>query len=184
MAIRFPVQKARTFHTKIRSSSSSRIARQACSQRNSSKSSPSVWRIDSVKPRSNCRSCVVFSRNWRRSRWLLSRAPRKPIAKPDISVPKPIDSQCQSPLQLNVSVEATRRTTPIAAALTKPNIARVLPRVASANTTNKNRNHATEAGGLRIRNNASAATSAASGTLKCASFTTRWYKTTASATSR
>ena len=59
---------ARTFHTKIRSSSSSRIARQACSHPNSRINSPSAWRIDSVKPRSNCNNCVTFSRNWRRSR--------------------------------------------------------------------------------------------------------------------
>jgi hypothetical protein len=56
-----------------------------------------------------------------------------------------------------------RKTTPMAAALTKPSMARVFPRVANAKTTNKNRNQATDAGGVNIRKTASAATSAAKG---------------------
>ena len=71
-------------------------------------------------------SPVIFSRNCWRSRCSRSRAPRKPMPRPE-SVPSPMASQCHTLCQRNESLAASRRMSPAAATLTNASIARVAP---------------------------------------------------------
>ena len=59
------------------------------------------------------------------------------MPRPETTVPSPIDSQCHTLCHPTNSASTTRKMIPAVASTTSASIARVLPRVASANTTNK-----------------------------------------------
>ena len=106
---------------------------------------------------------MIFSRNCCLKRCSRSRAPRNPMPKPDTSVPIPMATQCQTLCQRNGCSTATRPIIPTVATPTSASIARGLPRVANANTVNKNRNQNAETEGVRYTKTASTTKSTGSG---------------------
>jgi hypothetical protein len=85
------------------------------------------------------------------------------MQSPETSVPDPIATQCQTLCQRNGCSTATRAMIPTVATPTSASIARGLPRVANANTVNKNRNQNAETEGVKYTKTASTTKSTGSG---------------------
>ena len=141
--------RRRTFQTKSRSSSSSRIARHACSHSKPCANSPNDCRIDSVSPRSNRSGPVTLSRNCCRARCSRSRAPENPCpARKQASLDRSPASATRYASERGPP-RATRTMIPAVAATTSASMRLLFPRVASAKTANRKRNQKAETEGVR-----------------------------------